>query len=119
MRRIAIAAVVFMTGCGTPSPDDSACSTEARSGITVMVKNATGGAAICGATVIIRDGTFTETLQELGPDCSYAGAWERAGLYRLEVSKTGFNPASEDNIKVTKDECHVKTEIRTVTLTPL
>jgi len=104
---------------GLPGQGGQTCTTEARSGITLTVKHATTNADICDATAVVREGSFSETLQNLGGSpCTYSGIFERAGTYRIEVSHPGFNTATEDNVTVTAGECHVNTVVKTMQLTP-
>jgi len=117
--RVLVFTLSLVTAACTPLPGGTACTEEARSGITLTVKHAITNADICDATVIATQGSFTETVQPSGGSpCTYAGLYERAGTYRVEVRKAGFITATEDNVTVTEDECHVNTVVRTVLLTP-
>lgn len=113
--------VVMLANCGTPFDPNggTACTDEARAGLNITVKNGSTGAEICDATVTATDGSYSETLQNTGGSCgSYAGAWERKGTYTIAVSKTGFATATESNVVVGADECHVTGVVKTIELTP-
>jgi hypothetical protein len=107
--------VVALAGaaCGGPF----ACSQEAASAVVVTVLDGPSGTSLCGATVIVHDGTFTEKLSQWPayPGCSYSGPYERAGNYLVDV-ELGSRSASISNVKVGHDSCHVVTQRVIVTL---
>jgi hypothetical protein len=111
--RLAVLFVVFaapagptLVGCG-----GSGCLGNAVSGLSVTVLDGPGGAAVCGATVVATDGTYSETLaaSPSGGPCFYSGATERTGTYALEATFEG-RTATTPNVSVGKDECHVITQ---------
>lgn len=75
-------------------------------GVNAEVTNAQSGAAISGATLTLRDGTYIEVMQSVTAG-DYFGAGERKGTYTLTVSATGFQPVTVENIVVQSDPCHV------------
>jgi hypothetical protein len=89
------------------------CTASFVNGIVITLKDP-GGAPICDATITAVDGTYSETLKA-GPGCTYTGAGERAGVYDVTIEKSGFK-TQMIQIGVTKDECHVHTEQRNLTL---
>ncbi len=104
-----------------------ACTADIRHGLEVRVINASTSANIsCISLGTITDmGVvgYTESLdnsscstQALG---SLVGAFERPGLYSIEVSAPGFITSRLDNILINSDECHVLTEQLEVRLTPI
>lgn len=100
------ALVACAPGIGT------ACTDEFAYGLSVVVTSAVDGSRICDATVVAVDGDHEETLEASGDgaDCSYVGAGERAGTYRITASKDGFASATSDDVVVGEDECHVQGE---------
>lgn len=95
------------------------CTEQTVYGLSVRVKSEDTGATLCGGTVVATSGTYTETLESLGgSDCTYFGAPERPGTYRIQVSHDGYLPAVVSDVTVRSDDCHVIPEVRTVTLTP-
>ena len=84
------------------------CTQELRSGIVVEVYDAATGEPISTATVTLADGDYVEVLgPDDGFDGSYPGAWERAGVYEVEVIAPGYQPASRSGVRVESDRCHV------------
>ena len=62
---------------------------------------------------------FQQALEVFpGSPCSYAGPWERAGLYDVTVTKSGYADAVQRAVRVTADECHVQTVVLTIRLSP-
>lgn len=104
-------------GCGT---DDvmRACTAIAVPALNVVVLDGSTGDRVCDATVLAVEGSFRGVLDPFpaGPTCSYSGPYERPGVYEVSVTKAGYQPAAERNVRVTADECHVVTRQVTLTL---
>jgi len=112
-RILAAGAAVAMVCCGCEN--QVVCTAEARPSLRIAVVDAAGRPA-CGATVVVRDGPLAATLQEdPNRDCTHTGVSERRGTYDIEVAK-GARKASLDDVKVSADECHVRTRAATVRL---
>jgi hypothetical protein len=111
------AASVVAPGCGR---DDlmGACTAIAVPALDVVVLDGSTGDRICDATVLAVEGSFSSVLDPFppGPTCSYSGPHERPGVYEVSVTKAGYQPAAERNVRVTADECHVVTRQLTLTL---
>lgn len=61
---------------------------------------------------LARDGSFVDTLEvyELSEGTlDFYGAYERAGRYDITISKPGYQTWQRTNIRVSEDECHVRT----------
>ncbi len=91
-----------------------ACTAEFRFGIVVRVVDSVSSAdAAAGATVVIRDGAYVDSLpappDQSFPGASFAGAGERAGTYTVTVTKAGYRPWARNGVVVTRNECHVNT----------
>jgi len=118
-RLVGAAAVVFgLVGCESPS-EPVICTTIAVQAITLTVVDGVSGQRVCDATVTAVDGSFSQVLPPFpgsAPDCTYSGPTERAGTYELRVSRAGYQPAIERNVRVTADQCHVMPVRLTVTL---
>lgn len=117
MRR-ALLVCALVAGCGGTAGDSSgssgACTALFAWGLDVQVVSASSSAPLCDATVSITDGTYQETLKTLptgspdgGANCTFVGAGERAGTYRIDA-KSGSSEKVVDGIVVTKDACHVQ-----------
>ena len=87
------------------------CSTQAVAGLEIRINNAIDDSHTCPIDVRAIDGDYIETLECLPIDgqCSCLGAWERPGLYEIEIyqNNTLLRTLSSD---VKSDVCHVITE---------
>ena len=99
-------------GCGGsdgPSPG-GACTDLYAFGLSVSVSDGNTFQSICDATVTAVDGEYSETLQtgpSSGTSCLYLGAGERPGTYTITAVKSGYMNATQSNVKVVSDGCHV------------
>jgi hypothetical protein len=121
MRHLILGAVLSMAGTASLSGClvTQACTTEYRFGVSVTLRNARSGAPVTGATVVIVDGSYHETMSTFGQPGSYAGAGEREGAYTLSVAAPGFVSPAARTVVVTGSECHVNGISVTIDLTPL
>ncbi len=90
-------------------------------GITVTVVDSVSGApAGAGATLVVQDGAYSETITHsaTSPDYSFSAAGERPGRYSLSVTRSGYKAWSASGVTVTKDACHVKGVAITARLQP-
>ncbi len=113
----AMSAGLSIGDCITIIPGPVACTQEYVYGLSVTVLNEEGGQSITGATLTLREGSYTEVMEEGSPGV-YIGAGERAGSYTLTIEKTGFEDRAIGNLVVTANECHVIPLARTYTLQP-
>lgn len=120
MRKNALLLLIVVAGCGsneevpgTPAPN-VICTMEARSAITVEIVDTSTGQTPRGVTTLtVRDGDYTETATIDGNMANAANtmgvAYERAGSYRVTVSNPNYGVWERENVRVTRDECHVQT----------
>ena len=100
-----------LTGDG----DTVVCTTQAVPAIVIEVfDKQTGEAISCGATAIITDGSFSETVENIDNDnCSdqstLQGAHEREGVYDIIVSKENYQDWTASSVEVSASVCHVNT----------
>lgn len=96
------------------------CTEEARAGLNITVKDSeTNDYLGEGVLVVATDGSYTETLQNLGgSEPVFSGAYEREGNYTITVSKSGYVTFISEVINVTSDVCHVVPQQRTILLQP-
>ena len=87
-------------------PGQKACTDLYAYGVSADVTNASTGVPVTHATLPLRDGAYTEVMQNF-PTGDYVGAGERAGTYTLTAEANGFVSQTIDNIVVTAGECHV------------
>jgi len=88
------------------------CTLEIRPGISVtIVDAATGSPAQGDVTVIATEGSYEETvnLPAAGGPQTALLAFERAGMYRVEAQAPGYAPWVAPLVRVTEDDCHVRT----------
>lgn len=117
----------LLSGCGS-FVGGVGCTTSANPAFRVFVTDAaTEQNAATGATVVVTEGGFTETLQpvtiydvegRVEEVLNFSGVLERAGTYTIRVAKPGYLPFVRRNVRVTENECHVNTRTVNVTLTP-
>jgi hypothetical protein len=107
MRPLLAATLVTMLACdGTLF--GVACETIALPGIQVTVRDSVTGAAISDARVIARLGTAADTAR-FPLDGVYPLAYEKAGTFEVLVQHAAYRTWVRTNVRVTEDECHVKT----------
>lgn len=102
-------------GCEDHGTSGRVCTTEARAGIQVEVRDALSGEpAAQGAVGIAYDGAYADTLQ-LFPNVpphlplTLIGAVERPGVYTVVVRKSGYRDWIRAGVEVRHDGCHVIT----------
>lgn len=103
-------AILASTACSGSGPTGVVCTTQFVYGLGITVQNAATGAAITdSASVVVKDGSYTESYTLGGqPGGVIAAAGERAGTYSISIRKGEFAPYDTVGIKVTKDACHVQ-----------
>lgn len=100
----------LLLGCKEHTVDGRVCSTEARAGIQIAIRDAiTGAPAATGALAVAYDGPYSDTLRgvPMFDSLTVFGVFERPGTYTAIVSKSGYHDWIHSNIVVRKDECHV------------
>jgi hypothetical protein len=107
---------------------DRTCNQIARFGLSITVRDASTGAELCNSSVVAFDGLNRSYRESLGniiiPDlpsapCTFRGAEEREGIYRVEISNPGYISKTEQGLIVRKEDssdCHIVGVERTVTL---
>ncbi len=96
---------------------DVVCTTVFVYGLNVRLTDSESGQPITGATLILTDGDYTETMMETG-DGQYVGAGERAGTYELTITADSYATETRGMIVITADECHVQPVNLDIELTP-
>lgn len=96
------------------------CTADARSTLSVEVRDArTGEPAAIGARGSIREGAYTDTLTVVGPSVMTAmDTFERPGPYDVTVTKPGYRTWTASDVRVTADECHVRSRVIEAKLEP-
>jgi hypothetical protein len=101
------AGTLLMAGC-IEIGDPVACTADFRYGILVEVRDAGTDLPLAGARGAVHDGAYVDSLRSWGNSSAFAAAGERAGVYLVEVQKSGYQPWTANNVVVTRDECHVR-----------
>jgi hypothetical protein len=94
---------------------DDVCLTYAAPAITVEILDSASRTPVVGAgtLVIAREGAYADSVRTGPGDPATtprpALAHERAGTYEVTVERDGFRPWRRAGVRVTRDECHVRT----------
>lgn len=116
-RSIVLVATVLMGCKASNNTDPIVCTTEARAGINVVVRDADTQAGIAAlARGSVTDGAYVDSLRTYGSTTTLAAAYERPGNYTVDVRATGYQGFTTTGIIVTKDACHVVPQTVTVNL---
>lgn len=87
-----------------------ACTEEARPGLSVTVRDSLTGAAVATVEVIAAEGAFADTARgSLLGSGVYSLVYERAGTYTVTVVDSSYQTWQQSGVRVTADECHVRT----------
>lgn len=119
MTRAVLLSIVALMVCGTQCPNIPwpVCTLEFVYGVQVELTDAETGEPVSDATLVLTEGTYTETMEEIMPG-QYVGAGERKGTYDLTVEAEGYNSESRSGIEVDADLCHVIPVRLEIELTP-
>lgn len=99
-------------------PAETACTLEARYGLQVEIRDSVSSELVAtGAHVTASSGSYHEVLQINGGIAF--GATERAGTYRVTVTRPGYRTWVRSGVTVTRDACHVTSVWFTALLQPL
>ncbi len=100
--------------------DDHVCTADLKTGVIVTLSDATTGAPIDGATLVLTAGRYQETMQQVAnvPDAVYMGATTRPDTYDLSISAAGYNPDSRSEIEVLERHCEMLIMRFDIALTP-
>ena len=127
-RIILVLISLSLFACGNENHAEGiVCTTVMEPGIVVEVRDAISDAPIAEhAIVVISDGDYQETLTVNAfedPDSSsaysLAGAYERAGVYDIELSLSGYESWTRAQVQVEPGICHVNTVKFTVRLSAI
>lgn len=89
------------------------CDANLQAGIVVsLIDGTTGNPLVGDVAVTATEGSYTETVNPqpvpAGPRTA-ALAFERPGIYRVEVQAPGYVTWVATNVRVIHDGCHVET----------
>ena len=108
------------TSCDNDNDNQIVCTNQFVYGLNVIILDATTGNPIFqDVEVKAVDGTYQETLELVpGLEYSFVGAGERAGIYTVTITKSGYQTYISSPIVVNRDICHVIPQSLTVNLQP-
>jgi hypothetical protein len=122
----AVAIASLLASCTNPFGGGTLCTASVEPAIVVEIRDARTGAAIAaGAYGAVRDDEYLDSLRPYashGPTnaslYSRRAADERVGVYAVEVRHAGYRPWTAVPVRVTRDECHVRTQTLRAALVP-
>ena len=119
VRLALVAFVPLLAACPQNPLEDTVCTMEARSAVSVEMRDARSGAVLTGpATLVVRDGAFAETAHIPAELTGVGVAHERAGVYVVTVSKPGYREWTRADVSVKRGQCHVETAVLRADLLP-
>lgn len=119
VRPLAFLASFSVGGCDIVTPGSRACTLQAVPAVSVEVLDSARNVPVGrGAQIIARDGAFADTVSFTAYDGPYGLAPERAGTYTVTVQQQGYLLWSVSGIRVSRDECHVRTATLRARLQP-
>jgi len=124
MKKLLLIVLVICSACNLEEQDTQDpifCTDELRPGLEIKVKaNSNNEITLTsGISVVVKDGSYTETLTNFPNTETFVGAFERIGTYSIMVSGDGYKTYTSDSpTTVDKDMCHVITESKEIILEP-
>jgi hypothetical protein len=97
------------------SMESGGCTGEVVPALVITVVDAVTKQPI-PATIKVSDGAYTEQQDEPAAESEYWFAYERAGVYDVEVSSSGYVSTTIEGVEVIEDFCHVITQTLEVAL---
>jgi len=120
MKKLYLLILIMSVSCSfdEDTVNPNFCTEDFRAGLEVTVKDQqTGRILVDSVIVVVKDGSYTETLKNFENTNTFTGAFERKGTYIITVSKMGYKTyVSDPPIVVDEDLCHVITEKLNVVL---
>ena len=92
MKSWTCAGLLAAVGCGHGGGDATQCNLAAEPAVVVTLVGPSSG-----ATLVLIDGSYQETMVEVEPG-AFRGGFERAGTYRVEASAPGFVSQAVDGV---------------------
>jgi hypothetical protein len=105
----AVSSLLALAGC-TRVSDPVICPAYIPPSVNVTVQDSVTGANVTpGATLVLREGTYVDSVQAPPVVTSMGVGVNRAGTFTLTVSQTGYQAWTKTGIKVEKGQCGVRT----------
>lgn len=112
-----IAVVVSLLALGACDGVHEVCILEPRWGVEVTAFDDQGSVVTEGLAGTLTEGAYSEAMSVQGN--LLRGALNRAGLYTVTVTATGFEPWIEQDVRARMGRCNVLTERLTAELVPV
>ena len=103
--------------CSSGDDVPPTCNLAAEAAVVVTLLDADQQTPIVGATLVLSEGTYRETMSDFG-DGTYAGGFERPGTYRVDASAAGYLPATVTDVLARSLPCGPETQNLTISLDP-
>ena len=109
LRTAQLLAGVLVTGGCLDVANPNACTAVLVYGLTVAVTDSiTGAPSAADASAVARSGSYEEVLTPIpGNNLHLVGAAERAGVYEVTITKSGYQTWTRAGISVVAGVCHV------------
>ncbi|HUR94991.1 MAG TPA: hypothetical protein VMY76_10435 [Gemmatimonadales bacterium] len=126
-RTLALAAALASVSLVAACSDPAVCLPNVVPAVEIEVRDASTDEFIAGIVRgVLSEGAFVDSLRviaSIGNDPAVAttlGAGEeRPGTYAVHLEGSGYAAWDTGNVRVTRDECHVRTATFTARLSPL
>lgn len=109
------AAAVAAAGCSSPFGGRDCTSIELFA-VGVRARDAVTGAPIDGGLTLILTGAQYDSASAMSGNVVAAG--RATGTYTVTVRKARYREFTQENVVVTRDDCHVKTTVLDIALQP-
>lgn len=109
--------VPAIPACSSRDDAPPICNLAAEAAVVVTLVDADQETPIVGAMLVLSEGSYTETMSDLG-EGTYAGGLERPGTYRVDASAPGYLPATVTDVLARSLPCGPETQNLTIALDP-
>ena len=116
---LAVSTLLALAACDDPFIGGVDCPAIVPASVRVTVQDSVTGANVTpGATVVLRDGAFVESV--VGPPGAgeVAVGGNRTGTFTVTVDQTGYQTWTKTGVKVEKGPCGAQTVLLTARLKP-
>ena len=114
---VSLRLILLLTVACHGRTDPLICTAVAEPAVVVELRDAVTLAPIVGATAILSEGAYSETMFE-GPDALYSGGFERPGTYQVDITATGFAAVTRAGITAPAGPCGPVTQNVTIDMQP-
>ena len=99
--------LLALLGCTNPFV---VCTTDVHPAVAVDVRAAATGAPLAeSAAGVLRDGAYVDSMRPWKLDNQLGGAFERPGVYSVEIQRPGYALWQRTGVRVRSGSCHVQT----------